>query len=330
MKTNDKDNGKKNNKENIDRVTVEWQKFDAEVAREAFDPGDYDLARANLLRLVAVATALEAQLPQSMPEGVKKSATRMRLSCDFAQAFLWHKRRARVETPAGNPRNGVVAAAATAIGMVHQVATSKMRPDKAELARQTSLLVFGESAQQFLSLPAHELYVAVEQVRVLLEKEVELRQTLLGFVSEWVMSELFEANRILGEKLGISARMALPTSVDRGTVVTLLRRRIQQYVVQVLATAEEEGEGTLQRAMAALAPIVELREEVARGAAKAKAKAEVKAKQEDELEDEVEDELEEEEEEVDAPADDAVSTAPLPPPSPTASAPPPVPEGGGP
>lgn len=245
---------------------------------------DLRVPRGTLRRLVALARALEAHAGDPL---APVALERLREARQVAEAITEHHRQAQAADLAG-PRQTTVSQVATVTGML-AVAGRSLVPEVAEAAAAVRAAAFDDEATVALMGP-QEVWVEVDRVRERLAHDEGLREALLGFVPEPVVTAVFAANDALGVALG---RRAERVPVRRKLVQVFLRRRIAHYVRCVAATGFEEDLVSVQRMEAALAPLRDMR------AANAKRRGP---------------EEEEEEEVEDAEAADETDAPPRPPP----------------
>ncbi len=231
------------------------------------EPGRFGIPRVPLRKLVSLGVALEARRPAVLGEQETRAASGLREALDVGERKVQHDR--RVEgVDLRTKRIRVVSLATTITGMLEGMAA--VHAPVAEKAAQTRWAMFG-SETGIAKMPPLDLWMEIERVRKVVEA---LPPAATALVPAEMLDALFAAHRELGRALGMYGDAAVIAQVDTNALILFLRRRLVRWVTCVLATAEEESLPSMQRALSALAPIDELRAELARRRARARPAAE--------------------------------------------------------
>ena len=273
MKTQKSNEKKQKKNMNTKVVDVEnlaeaaaWKRFTMRPEGQ-LDPADYAIPVVTLERLIGLAYALVPNAPLVLAPRVEKALMAMGEGAGLARGV----KRFRIQTGPRRtkaPRNETVSLLASVLGQLDGLAESRW-VEAAERAVRVRRDVFGEGLE-VLKLGPWELWTEVCDARVELERRPDLKAELQELVPMGLVERLFEKNDALGEVVGMTGggRGRLP--FNGFEVAGFLRRTIAQYVLQVLATAEESLEGVMA-ARAALEPLTVLRADVARRRAPAAA-----------------------------------------------------------
>lgn len=299
MKTKKDNDTKKMNENEVLHATAELARLIPPTAGLVIEPGRFSIPRGPLRKLVSLGTALEAHQPATLGEMEEEAAVELHDAVDVGERKIGHDRMLE-EADLRNRRLRVVSLGTAITGMLDGLAA--LKSPVAEKAAQTRRAMFGTETGIAKMTPL-DLWMEIERVR---KMAAELPPATKVLVPGELLDELFVAHEDLGRGLGMYGDAAVLSHLDNNVLILFLRRRLARWVACVLATAKEESLVSMQRALSALAPIDDLRAELARKRARNAAAAH--AEEGDELDDD--DELEGEEELED---DDPAPTPAAPP-----------------
>lgn len=164
------------------------------------------------------------------------------------------------------PRTTVLTAYASVTGMLDTLGASPAKV-KAAKAIEVRKWTFGDTGPIGRMKP-WEAWKAVDTVRKRLEDAPDLRKQLEALVTAELVAALLDANVVLGVRMGVTEDGTLPEPIDGRQVIAYLVRCIDHYAVCVAATATPGDAKAVQRAKAALKPILTVREDLSRRRAK--------------------------------------------------------------
>lgn len=264
MGTNKDKNKNKNKGDAIVRIPRPmWQQVMA--GDEEIFLADYVIPQVSIQELTMTVEAVIARAPEDLTEQEAKARQDLEVAWASSNGALAHNQawQARLKLDMRTARNEIVSLLATGVGMVDVLARSKV-PVLAEEGRALKIEVF-DALLDPARLSVRALCLAVKALEHQLQTQPELRARLEARVPDEVLTPLFAAQVRLGRELGLEpyAEGEGP-SVNEAPVKARLARRLERFVVVLLASADPEQPATVARAKQVLQPLADLRADLAR------------------------------------------------------------------
>ena len=229
------------------------------MSTEPFDPSLYTSPpRMTLESGIALARALVAACPQSMPSRIQKAAKKLATATDNAQAKLALRQKAmgniseedkRLVDQAGDASWGALRTRLNAYAML----PANEYPD-AQRANELVTLLFGDQGLSFLT----EAYPVQWTTADTILKRIDA-DGLVADIHRIAGSEFLENVRKRHAKYGTMVQNILIKAdgnhVDLGAEVRILGSAIVAYATKVCAHVEDDDEKSFGEARAALHPI---------------------------------------------------------------------------
>ncbi len=253
-----KKNGTKdNNKNNNLDVAQKW--LDVPLATWVMDLGSYVIPTASVAELVDLVDLLADRPVVDPTVNEREAKERMLGAAGLCARAIEHN--ASLATSGGDEnqkRLRLVRLVASTTDMVASRARSP-EPSIAEEAKRLEVEVFGGKLDA-MRMGVRTLRVRIRAMKGRLDEQPGLRERLEACVPKAQLDSLFAESDRWGKEGEAEAGKALP--LDLRVLRAHLRQRIAEYVINVLATVRGDDPATTARASKALAPVVELREEL--------------------------------------------------------------------